>query len=160
MKNQKDGVFQAICSVFGQDHFDGEVNLDKDLRSQVYEIVANGLFHGDINMTDTAREKYNTEEKLRTKYVPGLVNNWLRKDTRLNGGVKYQAKNPGSRAGSGDKVVRELKKLRSTLTDDSQIQTVNTEIDKRMAEIQAEKAKSIEIDLSVLPEHLQELIQS
>ncbi|MHA2066367.1 MAG: hypothetical protein ACXABY_18505 [Candidatus Thorarchaeota archaeon] len=158
--NQREGVFNAICSVLGQTSFDEAVSLTGDQKKQVYEIVANGLHSGEIGLSESGREKYNTEEKLRTKYVPGLVNNWLRKDPALNGGVKYQAKNPGSRAGSGDKVVRELKKLRSTLTDDKMIDKVNVEIDKRMAEIQAEKAKSIEIDISVLPEHLQELVQS
>jgi len=41
------------------------------------------------------------DAKLRS-YCSGLQSNWLRKDTRLNGGVKYVAKNPGSRAGSTD----------------------------------------------------------
>src|SRR3990170_1963133 len=48
-----------------------------------------------------------TDEEL-TKYIPGLVNNHLRKDDRLNGGVKYEAKNPGTMTGNIDPEIKEL----------------------------------------------------
>lgn len=155
--NQKEGVFSVVCQVVGQDSFDGAVELTKDQRSEVIELVTQGLLKGEIEMKDEARAKHDTEAKMRT-YTNGLVSNWLRKDLRLNGGEKYEIKNKGSRAGSGDKVIKELKKLRSTLTDEAQIAAVNAEIDKRMAVIKAEKAKSIEIDTSLIPEDLLDMI--
>ena len=155
--NQKEGVFGAVCSVLGAESFDAAVELNSDQRKQVIEIVTEGLMAGEIEMTDAAREKHNDESKMRT-YTNGLVSNWLRKDKRLNGNVKHEIKNPGSRAGSGDKVVAELKKLRSTLTDPGQIAAVDHEIEKRINAIKAERAKSVEIDTSLIPEDLLDLV--
>ena len=157
--NQKEAVFSAVCSTLGQDSFDSAVELTSEQRAQVIEMVAEGFAAGEVEMSDEARAKHDTESKLKT-YTNGLVSNWLRKDKRLNGGVKHTIKNPGSRAGSGDKVVKELKKLRSTLTNDSQIAAVDFEIEKRLTAIKAEKAKSIEIDTSLIPEDLLDLVNS
>jgi hypothetical protein len=139
--NQKEGVFNAVCSIFNQESFDGPVELSKEQRANVIAIVTEGLSNGTIDMTDAAREKYSDESKMKG-YTNGLVSNWLRKDKRLNGGVKHQIQNPGSRAGSGDKVIKELKKLRSTLTEEDQIAAVDAEIDKRLATLKAEHAES------------------
>lgn len=157
MMNQKEAVFSAVCQVTGQDSFDSAIELTKDQRAEVISIVAEGFANGEVEMKDEARKKHDTEAKLRT-YTNGLVSNWLRKDKRLNGGVKYEIKNKGSRAGSGDKVIRELKKLRSTLTDEAQIAAVDAEIEKRLATVKAEKAKSVEIDTSLIPQDLLDLV--
>lgn len=157
MLNQKTAVFNTVCQVLGQDSFDGAVELTKEQRQQVIAIVAEGFYNGEVELSQNAAEKYDTIEKLKG-YSNGLVSNWLRKDTRLNGGSKYEAKNPGSRAGSGDKVVRELKRLRSTLTDPSQIATVDQEIEKRLEAIKVEKAKKVEINADLLPEDLRALV--
>ena len=156
--NQKTGVFNAICSVTEQDSFDGACELSKEQRAQVYEIVTDGFMAEEIEMTDKARAKYNTRELMRTKYVPGLVSNWVTKDLRLNGNKPHKTLNPGSRAGSGDAVIRELKKLMSTFTEQDQITAVQTEIDKRLATLKATKAKSVEIDMSLIPDDLKDLI--
>ena len=157
MLNQKTAVFNTVCQVLGQDSFDGAVELTKEQRQQVIAIVAEGFYNGEVELSQNAAEKYDTIEKLKG-YSNGLVSNWLRKDTRLNGGSKYEAKNPGSRAGSGDTVVRELKRLRSTLTDPSQIATVDQEIEKRLEAIKVEKAKKVEINADLLPEDLRALV--
>ncbi len=155
--NQKDGVFGAVCSVVGAESFDAAVELTKEQRSQVIEIVTEGLLSGDIEMTDKARAKHDTDAKMKT-YTNGLVSNWLRKDKRLNGNVQHKIKNPGSRAGSTDPVIKNLRLLRSTLTDDSQIAAVDAEIDKRIEAMRAEKAKSVEIDMSLIPDDLKDII--
>lgn len=157
MQNQKEAVFSAVCSVLGQDSFDSAVELTKDERATVIEMVCEGFSAGEVEFSEAAQQKYAEPSKLKT-YTNGLVSNWLRKDKRLNGGVKHTIKNPGSRAGSGDKVIRELKKLKSTLTEDHQIEAVENEINKRLAAIKAEKAQSIEIDASLIPEDLQSLL--
>ena len=155
--NQKNGVFNAVCSVTEQETFDSAVELTKEQRNTVIEIVAAGLSAGEIELSEAAREKFDTDAKMKT-YTNGLVSNWLRKDKRLNGGVQHQIKNPGSRAGSGDKVVAELKKLRSTFTEPDQIAAVDHEIEKRLTKIKVERAKSVEIDMSLIPDDLKDLL--
>jgi len=157
MLNQKNAVFAAICSVTDQESFDSAVELTKEDRASVIEIVAEGFANGEVELKDESRAKYDTDAKLKT-YTNSLVSNWVRKDKRLNGGVQHAIKNPGSRAGSGDSVIRELKKLRSTFTEQDQIDAVDTEIEKRMATIKAEKAKDVEIDMSLIPEDLRALL--
>lgn len=157
MQNQKTAVFNAVCSVLGQDSFDECISLTKEQRATVIEAVAEGFTSGEVEFSETAQAKYNTDAKVKT-YTNGLVSNWLRKDTRLNGNVKHTIQNPGSRAGSGDKVIKELKKLASTLTDPAQSSAVQAEIDKRLATLKAEKAKNVEIDMSLIPADLQDLI--
>lgn len=157
--NQKEGVFGAVVAVLEESGrgIDGKVELTKDERHTVIAMVTTGLMNGDIEMSTEAREKYDTPEKMKG-YTNGLVNNWLRKDLRLTGGEKWVTKNPGSRAGSGDQVVKELKKLASTLTDADEIAAVHAEIEKRMATIAAEKAKNVEINESLIPDDLKHLL--
>ena len=157
MINQKTAVFNATCSVLEQESFDGAVELSKEERASVIAIVAEGFAAHEVELSDGARTKYNTDAKLKT-YTNGLVSNWVRKDKRLNGDVQHVIKNPGSRAGSGDAVIRELKKLKSTFTEQNQIDAVDTEIEKRMLVIKAEKAKDVEIDMSLIPDDLKELL--
>ena len=157
MLNQKNAVFAAACSVLEQDSFDEAVVLTKEQRASVIEIVAEGFSNFEVELKEESREKYNTPAKLKT-YTNSLVSNWVRKDKRLNGDVQHTIKNPGSRAGSGDAVIRELKKLKSTFTEQDQIDACDTEIEKRMAVIKAEKAKDVEIDMSLIPEDLRDLL--
>jgi hypothetical protein len=157
--SQKEAVFNAVCSVVGQDSFDEAVSLTKEQRSEVINIVAEGLQQGEVNFSEQAQAKHDTFEKVQ-KYTNGLLTNWLNKDLRLNGNIPHQIKNPGSRAGSGDSVLRELRKLRSTITDAQQQAAVDIEIDKRLAQIQAEKAKKVEIDMDLIPEELRALVNS
>jgi len=156
MLNQKESVFQAVLSTIGE--FDGPVSLTKEQRSEVVDVVTQSILSGDTEFSDAAKAKYDTEQKTRT-YVIGLVNNWLRKDTRLNGGTKYEAKNPGSRAGSGDPVIRELKKLLSLADAESQ-EAIQAEIDARLAEVKSQKmvqAKKV-VNSDLIPEHLKHLV--
>jgi len=118
--------------------------------------VTTAMAAGEIELKEDARKKYDTESKLRS-YCDGLVSNWLRKDDRLNGGEKYEPKNPGSRAGSGDEVVRELRKLKKITADETHLTAIDAEIEKRLAAIKASKAKDVEIDVEKLPEELRHL---
>ena len=85
--------------------------------------------------------------------MSGLQSNWLRKDTRLNGGMKYTAKNPGSRAGSSDPSLKAMIALLSTLTDESERAEVQSYIDAKRAEIAATKQAKV-VDFSALPADL------
>ena len=145
---QKEAVYQAVINVTG---FDGEgvCTPTKEQRAQVNAILFEGFNSGKIELS----KKFETEAKLK-EYVSGLQSNWLRKDLRLNGGSKYEAKNPGSRAGSGDPQLKAMRVLLSTLTDPSEIAEVQSHIDARQAEIKVAKVSKV-IDYSALPAELQ-----
>ena len=143
--NQKEATFQAICNVTGHTG-EGVLVISKDQRAQVNMILFEGFRSGHITLDSEF-----TDADLK-QYVSGLQSNWIRKDGRLNGGVKYAAKNPGSRAGSGDAMIQNLKKLMSTLTADDDKAEVQGYIDARIAELNV--AKQEVIDFSVLPADL------
>jgi hypothetical protein len=157
MQNQKEAVFSAVCSVLQQDSFDSAVELTREERAMVIEIVTQGFTSGTVEFSDSARTKHDTESKIKT-YTNGLVSNWLRKDKRLNGNVQYQTGNPGSRAGSSDPILKNLKLFKSTLTEPEHIEAVDQEIEKRMEQLKAERVKKVDIDLSLIPAELQDLI--
>jgi len=145
MMNQKEATYQAICNVTGHTG-DGVLVISKEQRAQVNMILFEGFRAGTIQLD---REFSDAELK---GYVSGLQSNWIRKDGRLNGGVKYTAKNPGSRAGSGDPQLKAMRTLLSTLTTDADKSEVQGYIDARIAEITV--AKQEVIDFSALPADL------
>lgn len=147
---QKEAVFKAIASVKGTDSFEGAVELSSDERDQVSSLVAQFFTKGEVSFADGKREG-----KQLTTYVSGLISNWLRKDDRLNGNVKYVPKNPGSRAGSGDNMLKAMRTLLSVTTDPEARDEIQTEIDKRVGELKPKKS----IDASALPEHLRKYAQ-
>lgn len=155
MQSQKQAVFSVVCAVIGE--FEGKAELTKDQRKQVIEMVTDSITSGETEFSAEAKTKYDNRDKVKG-YVNGMVSNWLRKDERLNGGEKYVTKNPGSRAGQGDEVLKNLKALKTTLTDKDHIAAVDEEIAKRTAELAAEKAKTVTINVDKIPEALRHLI--
>lgn len=146
---QNDAVFSAVCSVFGVDSFDSAVVLSKKQNNQVVEMVTEGIINGEVDFSENAREKHNTRPLVR-KYVVGMVNNHLRKDKRLNGNKVYVAKNPGSRTGTGDPILKSLKALLAICPAENQAD-IQAEIDLRL---EALKPAKPEIDWSLIPESL------
>lgn len=142
MMTQKEAVYQAVLSVTNYTG-EGACEPSREQRAVINQILFEGFRSGKVEL-DTEF----TDQQLKS-YVSGLQSNWLRKDKRLNGGVQYVAKNPGSRAGSGDPQLKALRALLSTLTEASDRAEVQSHIDARMAEINATKAP--EIDYSALP---------
>ena len=161
---QKEGVYSAVVA-FAQendiDFADGQsFEPSKEQRLAIVGMVTAAMEAGEIELSEAAQAKYNTTEKLHG-YCNGLTSNWLRKDTRLNGGEKYEIKNPGSRAGSGDKVITELRKLKKTLTQGTaEMEAVENEINSRLATIQTARAKKVEINAELIPEELKHLVSS
>jgi len=139
---QKDAVFSAVSSVLSEanvvvnegDNF--SAHLTRELRGQVTNILVEGFNNESISLEKT----FESEAELRT-YCSGLTSNWLRKDPRLNGGVKYVAKNPGSRAGSADPQLKAMRTLLATRTDLSVADSaeIQTMIDARVAEVRSSK---------------------
>lgn len=165
MLSQKESVYNAlktVCEEKGidfQDNVSNSLSLDKDVKSAIVEKVVASIEAGETAFSDDAKAAHDTAEKIH-KYVGGLVNNWFRKDTRLNGGAKYEIKNPGSRQNAVDPQIKELKKLLSLRPEAKD--EIQAEIEKRSKEIKPEKAaktvKTPEINLDLIPEELKGLI--
>jgi hypothetical protein len=145
---QKEAVFSAVINVCGTQ--DGAYTPSKEERAQVNNILFEGFKSGTIAFDGEVPE----DSKLKA-YVSGLQSNWLRKDKRLNGGVQYTAKNPGSRAGSTDPQIKAMRLLLQTKSEESERKEIQSFIDKRLAEIKP--AKSVEINVNDLPEELKHL---
>lgn len=133
---QKEAVYQAVVNVCGTQ--DEAYAPSKEERAQVNNILFEGFQQGTINFDGALPD----DTKLKA-YVSGLQSNWLRKDGRLNGGTKYVAKNPGSRAGSTDGQVKAMRLLLSTKTDASERAEIQTHIDRRLAEIKPTKSAEL-----------------
>lgn len=143
--NQKEAVFKAVTSVKGTETFEGAVSLSREERERVSQLVAESFEKGEVSFADGRREG-----KQLTTYVSGLISNWLRKDDRLNGGQKYVPKNPGSRAGNGDEMLKAMRMLLQATTDPKAKEEIQAEIDRRVSEIKPKKV----INTDALPEHL------
>lgn len=143
---QKEAVFQAVRNVCGE--IDGAYTPTKEERAQVNQILFEGFRKGTIEL-----EREFSDSDLKS-YVSGLQSNWLRKDKRLNGNVAYVAKNPGSRAGSGDASLKAMRALLSTLSSEEDKAEVQGHIDERIAQINASKTKKVTVDFSALPADL------
>lgn len=163
--SQRQAVFTATMNVLadkGISFDEGQTPtaqelVTKDMRKSIMEVVTNGIQNGEVEFSDDARAKHTTVEKVRT-YVSGLINNWFRKDKRLNGGAKYESKNPGSRAGSTDEQIKALKTLRKAKSDDADaVKAIDEAIATRQAEIAATKVKRVEVtqeQLDAIPAEL------
>jgi hypothetical protein len=167
--SQRTIVEQAILQVLNTVEFAGKVELTKEQTSQVLDIVAAELVKQN-EIKPEAMAKFKDIAGVRAKYASGLLNDNLRKNPRVNGGIKYEAKNPGSR--SKDEALAKAKKDIETYTaliakyEDSpeKIELIIPYLTKaqdayeaRMAELNALKAKTgATIDMSILPEDLQE----
>jgi len=163
--SQKAAYYNTITSVLKENKVKFEENktvvkdvLTKEMRDQVIGIIMTGFKAGKIPLKDTPanREKLADEAKLK-EYTISTLNNWLLKDERFNGGVQHKIKNPGSRAGQGDRIVKNFQALQAQFPADSeQHRLLQTKIDARKQEVAAEKAKKSqrEVDLSLIPEDL------
>ena len=140
--NQKEAVYNAIVSLVevtaGQ-----PVKLEKAQRESVISAIVQGFEDDEIELSSK-------QDDLR-KYTVGLLNNWLRKDTRLNGGDKYEAKNPGSRSGQTDPVVKNLRLMLKTGITETQKKVIEEAITARVSAL---KPKAVEIDMSVIPDDI------
>ena len=146
---QKEAVFNAVTHILGENFPEGSaVELSKEERSQVNMILFEGFRAGTIEL-----DREYTDSELKA-YVSGLQSNWLRKDKRLNGGISYMPKNPGSRAGQGDAQLKALRALLKTQVDPTKIAEIQSYIDKRVSEIGVAKAKTVTVNVADLPAEL------
>ena len=155
IQTQKEAVHSAVTSVLSENGVsvnEGDnyaTHLTREYRAQVTNILVEGFTSGKIALD----KSFENESDLRT-YCSGLTSNWLRKDTRLNGGMKYVAKNPGSRVGAADAQLKAMRTLLSTKSDAAERAEIQSFIDARVAEVKASKKPTKTIDFSVLPAEL------
>jgi hypothetical protein len=146
---QVDAVYAAIVSITG---FNGEgvCHISDEQKALVRMSLLEGFKQGKIDFNGDFNSE---EEKYQKNYISGLLNNHLRKDKRLNGNVKYEAKNPGSRTGQGDATLKAMRALLQTpgLTEDDKVE-INLEIEAHVAKVQATKTPTI--NWEALPESL------
>lgn len=149
---QNEAVYLAVVSTFPNTEIIPETSKWSDAqKEQVYSALMTSFKAGQWMKNSGGQDDASV-----MKYIPGLVNNHVRKDTRLNGGTKYEAKRPGSRSGSGDESIKAMRTLLSVTTDPAVKAQIQEAIDARVLEL---KPKT-EIDASKLPESLRHLVPS
>jgi hypothetical protein len=161
---QHAAVVQVTQAHFGEKFSPGsdvkEIATKSD-KQAIAAKIAEMMLEGAVELSDAARAKYGeSAEILTSKYVVGMVTNWFNKSKELNGGVKYETKNPGSRVGAGDAQLKEMRILRKQLAElgnTEGLARVDEAIAQRLAEIGAAKQPTIEINPDNLPEFLRDL---
>lgn len=143
--NQKEAVFQAVVNVTGFNG-EGQCTPSKEQKHQIVMVLVEGFKAGKISL-----DKVYDDAGLKS-YTGGLLSNWLRKDTRLNGGTAYVAKNPGSRTGSTDPQLKAMRALLSTLNTPEEKAEVQKYIDARIEELKPKQ--EVSVDFSALPAEL------
>lgn len=143
---QSDAVVAAVNSVVGE----CESYTWDQVRPYINEIkmvLIEGFLSGSIQLSDESKRNV----AWLNAYIPGLVNNHVRKDKRLNGGTVYMAKNPGSRGGgSADPQIKAMRALLSSgqVSDPADIAEIEAAISARQAEL------APKVDFSALPDFL------
>lgn len=159
--SQKETVYIAISSFLKENDrvFDDgdKVELSAEDRKTIVTMIVTAIDVGGMEFSPEAMAKHDTPEKIRN-YSTGLLSNWMRKDSRLNGGMKHSIKNPGSRVGQDDSVIKSLKSLRKVLTSQKEIDTVDAEIEVRMEYLKSQKNSNVLINKDVIPAHLLYLV--
>lgn len=147
---QSAAVVLATKLILGDDFKPGVPVLSyitKEQRAAVVDEVTRMLVEGEVDISAEAMMKYG--DKLRSKYVAGMVTNWFTKGKELNGGVKHEAKNPGSRVGASDEKIKTMRQLRAHLVASGGSAEAIASVDAAIAERQAELKKvTKEMDLS------------
>lgn len=160
---QSDAVVKFTKEVLGNRFENGRDVKEygtKDDKRRVAELVADGMLSNEVELSPEARSKYaTTRDNLISKYVMGMVTNWWNKSKELNGGEKYEAKNPGSRAGSSDPVLKELRELRKHLVTVGNTEGI-TKVEQAIADrVQSLAPKPKEIKAELIPDHLRDLLK-
>jgi hypothetical protein len=75
--SQINAVFQAVCSVLDKTSFDSAVELSKEERNNVVNIVTEGILANKVDFSTEAKAKYNTSKPAyqtatsRQSFIPG-----------------------------------------------------------------------------------------
>jgi hypothetical protein len=169
--NQKTAVCECLVRVLEQNEIDYELGgeipikqvLSKSMFDEVRREICEGFEEGLISMSDEAKVKYVGHPTEMKKYVNGLVNNWVRKNKEFNNNFKgtpegkYEIKNPGSRTGSTDESIKNMRLLLKTVTDPTVRGEIQEAIDERIAIISPQY--TVKVNAEAIPEHLRHLVK-
>ena len=148
--SQKDAVYKAVCLV-KNNKIEGRVRLTEHEKMTVTMLMIDFFREGNVRFSN----RYSNQEKMTNtnrlmRYTVGLVTNWVAKDKRLNGGEEHV---PTPR--SADPQLKNLYLLKkASANDPDKLAKIEKFIAKRKAEIAAEKVKTVEIDMSAIPDEL------
>lgn len=159
MLSQKECVFATIEEFFTNNGLTlpNKVSLSLSDKKLIVEALTDKAMLGCMSLEPESKAKYHSRD-LMLGYCTKLLNNWLRKDIRLNGGVKFFIKNPGSKAGTSDPQIKQLKEIKSKIIDATYTKAIDEQINIRLSKLNNNKKfKSINKDL--LPEEIQSLIK-
>lgn len=143
--SQKEAVYVAYTTALSDRNIDftTPANLSPEIlsavRKDMRENIASGIVDGSISCE---KPEYRADLKAAGTYASGLVSNWFKKDTRLTGGVKYEAqttRGPVTR----DEKLKALKnaKVAAEGANDMELLTkIEAAITTRQAEVDADKA--------------------
>lgn len=153
---QKEAVKAAITSVLGEFNSESSVSslLTKSVRASITNKLVEQFQNGEIDQKPSFAAKVANNLPALRAYVSGLISNWVRKDSNLNGGVAYTPKSPGSRKGQGDPQLKALRALHSQATTDGDREEIQGYIDARVEEIATSKNSHKVVDYSALPPEL------
>jgi hypothetical protein len=155
--SQKEAVYSAVQEVLGADSFEGQ-DLNRIVTSEQRKEMVDRLMEGFKSGVITLQTKFPSDQALRT-YCTGLLSNWLRKDTRLNGGAPYQPKHPGIRGRgvsveSSDPQLKAMVTLLAQVTEPARRREIQKYIDDRKAELAESTPIYKGVDFDALPEGL------
>jgi hypothetical protein len=96
MKSQKECVYESVINFFKENgiKFSEGQNAKDLIDTEGRKLIHNQILASFKSGAVSLKIEMNDEEL--TKYIPALLSNHLRKDTRLNGGEKYEAAEPGN----------------------------------------------------------------
>ncbi len=83
MMKQSDCVVAAVTAVMGNRESYAWSEVKPHL-SEIIAVVTEGFLSGEVQLSDESKRN---PEYIKS-YVPGLINNHVRKDKRLNGGTE------------------------------------------------------------------------
>ena len=157
--SQKDAVFQAVTTVLEENniHFEeGQTEVKPLLTTEMRRTIQSLLYQGFKSGTIALSANY--DDKKLHSYCNEIISNHTAKDKRLNGGIKFEIKNPGSRAHVGDAALKNMQLLLLQTKDESIKATIQAEIDKHVANKPTKPTK--QVDFSKLPDSLKALLDA
>jgi hypothetical protein len=156
--SQVEGLVKC-CKVVLGDRFDASkpilTYMTKEERNTICNMVSDGMACGDIELSAQAREKFDTEKKLRA-YAGSLASCWFARSTELNGGIKYKPANPGSRTGKQDETIKQLEAMKTMIEDAEVLAAIDAKIAERKLELQPK----VTIDLSKVDAELLAMLEA
>jgi len=156
--NQREACF-AVISNIKKFEPNTKVSLTDGERKEVVNRLTDMFLNDEVEMKDTEANSVKKQDPAKMKsYVIGLVNDFFRKDKRVNGNIAYEASAPGSRPTDQKlKVLMAVYQIAISENNEEAKAKIYEAIEARKAEVK-KPAKQKEIDYSLLPDDIRELL--